>query len=208
MTDNESQEVLVAPSLVHAHSAEEFFKHEVEAACRRQSLRPQPHTAYYVVRLLSAFARSGSAPAQALASNEALGMLFVRALDAGGSRQRLELQQVGDLSLFITGFFSDSLRASLVDVDYYMSLGGHAYRSLGTIDHALSPTFAELSEKFSAFVDVLADVSDHTTLAGSNDLLRVYERWVRTGSRRDGELLAERGIVPNPSAVKGARTLQ
>jgi hypothetical protein len=198
----------VAPALVHVHSAEAFFKDEVEAACRRQSLHPQPLTAYYVVRLLSEFARPDSAPAQALASNEALGIRLVRALNDGGSRQRAALQQVGDLSLFIAGFFSGSLRRSPVDVDYYVSLGGHAYRSLGAIDHALSPTFAELSENFSAFVDVLADVSDHTTLAGAQDLLRVYERWVGTGSRRDGDLLVKRGIVPNRSARQGARTIQ
>jgi hypothetical protein len=186
----------VAPALVHARSAEAFFRDEVEAACRRRAVRPQPFTEYYVVRLLSEFARSDSASAQVLASNEALGVLLFRALNGGGSRQRAELQQVGDVSLFIAGFFSDSLRRSLVDVDYYMSVGGQAYRSLGTIDHALSPTFSELSENFGAFVDVLADVSDHTTLAGAQDLLRVYERWMRTGSQRDGQRLVERGIVP------------
>jgi hypothetical protein len=198
----------MAPSLVRAQSAEEFFKEEVEAACRRRSLRPQPLTEYYVVRLLSAFARADSGPAQTLASNDALGVMLVRALNRGGSRQRRELQHVGDVALFISGFFSDSLRGSLVDVDYYMSLGGRAYASLGAVDHALSPTFAELSEKFRGFVDVLADVSDHTSLAGTHDLLRVYERWVRTGSRRDGDLLVERGIVPNVSIADGARTVQ
>lgn len=198
----------MAPSLVHAHSAEEYFKEEVEAACRRQALRPQPLTEYYVVRLLSAFARADSGPVQTLKSNDALGVMLVRALNGGGSRQRLELQQVGDVALFIAGFFSDSLRASLVDVDYYMSLGGRAYGSLGAIDHALSPTFAELAEKFGEFVDVLADVSDHTSLAGNQDLLRVYERWVRTGSRRDGERLVDRGIVPNVAIVEGSRTIQ
>lgn len=198
----------MAPSLVQARSAEEFFKEEVEAACRRQALRPQPLTEYYVVRLLSAFARADSGPAQTLASNDALGMMLVRALNGGGSRQRLELQHVGDVALFISGFFSDSLRSGLVDVDYYMSLGGRAYASLGAIDHALSPTFAELSEKFGVFVDVLADVSDHTSLAGRQDVLRVYERWVRTGSRRDGDLLVERGIVPNLAITEGARTVQ
>ena len=198
----------MAPSLVHAQSPEEYFKEEVEAACRRQALHPQPLTEYYVVRLLSAFARADSGPAQTLASNDALGVMLVRALNSGGSRRRLELQQVGDVALFISGFFSDSLRGSLVDIDYYMSLGGRAYASLGAIDHALSPTFAELSEKFGNFVDVLADVSDHTSLAGKQDLLRIYERWVRTGSRRDGERLVERGIVPNVTIADGARTVQ
>jgi hypothetical protein len=198
----------MAPSLIKAHSAEEFFKDEVEAACRRQSLRPQPLTEYYVVRLLSAFARADSGPAQTLASNDTLGVMLVRALNAGGSRQRQDLQHVGDVALFISGFFSDSLRGSLVDIDYYMSLGGRAYASLGTIDHALSPTFAELAEKFAEFVDVLADVSDHTSLAGRQDVLRIYERWVRTGSRRDGDLLVERGLVPNRAIVDAARMVQ
>ena len=198
----------MTPSLVQARSAEEFFRDEVEAACRRQSLRPQPVTEYYVVRLLSAFARGDSGPAQTLASNDALGVMLVRALNSGGSRQRIELQHVGDVALFISGFFSDSLRGSLVDIDYYMSLGGRAYASLGAIDHALSPAFAELSEKFGEFVDVLADVSDHTSLAGKQDLLRVYERWVRTGSRRDGDLLVERGLAPNRAIVDASRMVQ
>jgi hypothetical protein len=33
----------------------------------------------------------------------------------------------------------------------------------------------------------------------NNDVLRLYEKWLRTHSRRDGELLVERGIVPNAS---------
>ena len=74
------------------------------------------------------------------------------------------------------------------------------YRSLGTTDDTLSPIFAELSEKFVAFVDVLSEVSARTSLTSDADLLRLYEKWVRTGSRRNGDLLAERGIVPNATA--------
>ena len=196
------------PSLVRTQTALEFFKETVDAACQRQSFRPQPATTYYLVSLLSEFARAESGPCQALISAEALGVRFVRALQSGGSDQRLGLKHVGDAALFLSGFFSDSLRRSPVDVDYYMSLGGYAYRSLGTLDHALAPTFVELSENFSAFVDLLAEVNDRTSLATDRDLLRLYERWVRTGSRRDGNLLAERGIVPNRSLVPGARRVQ
>ena len=61
------------------------------------------------------------------------------------------------------------------------------------------PIFAELADKFVAFVDVLSEVSARTLLTSDADLLRLYEKWLRTGSRRDGDLLAERGIVPNAS---------
>lgn len=191
----------MADTLVRAQSPVEFFKEQVEAACERQHLHPQPLTAYYVVSLLSDFTHLGSASAgAAVGGREALGVRLLRALDRGGTDQRRGLKEVGDASLFITGFFSDSLRRSLVDVDYYVSLGGYAYRSLGTSDDTLSPIFAELSEKFTAFVDVLSDVSARTLLTNDADLLRLYEKWLRTGSRRNGELLVERGIVPNASA--------
>jgi hypothetical protein len=199
----------VTNSLVRALTPVEFFKEQVEAACDRANLHPQPLTSYYVVSLLSEFTHLGSTPTtEAMTSNEALGIKLARALQSGGTDQRIGLKQVGDVSLFITGFFSDSLRRSLVDVDYYVTIGGYAYGSLGATDDLLSPIFAELSDKFVLFVDVLTDVSERTSLTSHSDLLRLYEKWVRTGSKRNGDLLAERGIVPNASIVQASRLIQ
>ena len=195
-------------SFVHTQSPLEFFKEQVEAACERQKVFPQPLTSYYVVSLLADFTHlERSAAAEAMTSNEALGIRFVRALQRGGSDRRVVLKQVGDLSLFISGFFSDSLRRTLVDLDYYVSLGGSAYGSLGATDDALSPIFAELSDKFVSFVDVLSEVSERTSLTSHTDLLRLYEKWLRTGSRRNGNLLAEQGIVPNESIVRSTKVI-
>jgi hypothetical protein len=198
----------MAESLVHTQSPVEFFKEQVEAACSRQQLHPQPLTSYYVVSLLAEFIHCGrSRVGEAISAGEPLAVRLLRAMNSGGTSQRLGLKQVGDASLFISGFFSDSLRRSLVDVDYYVSLGGYAYRSLVSSDDTLSPIFEELSDKFVAFVDVLSDVSARTSLTNDADLLRLYEKWVRTGSRRKGDLLVENGIMPNASATT-ARLLQ
>ena len=113
-------------------------------------------------------------------------------------RQRANLKQIGDLSLFMSGFFADSLSRKLVDVDYYVSIGGTAYTALSRYEtDAFSPVFAELADNFVRFVDVLSEVSERASCASNADLLRLYERWLRTGSRRSGQLLAERGVVPN-----------
>jgi hypothetical protein len=88
-----------------------------------------------------------------------------------------------------------------------VALGAYAYYALSEEeDDDLRPAFAELGRRVVSFVDVLAEVSERSALMSNNDLLRLYEKWLRTGSRRDGELLAERGIVPNPSI--GDRCLQ
>jgi hypothetical protein len=59
--------------------------------------------------------------------------------------------------------------------------------------------FDELAAKFAAFADVLGEVSERTALTSNTDLLRLYEKWLRTGSRHSGNLLVARGIVPNSS---------
>jgi hypothetical protein len=56
--------------------------------------------------------------------------------------------------------------------------------------------FSELSGRFSEFADVLAEVSETSRLSTNTSVLRLYERWVQTGSRRAAEMLAERGIAP------------
>ena len=147
------------------------------------------------MNLLCGFVRAQDTALEAL--DEPLGVRLLQALEAGGRIQRQGLRRVGDLSLFISGYFPDSLRRGLVDVDYYVALGGYAYGSLQRLEHAAcAPIFQELSEKFSGFVDVLGEVSERSGLASHTDLLRLYERWLRTGSRRTGEALVAQGIVP------------
>jgi hypothetical protein len=129
-----------------------------------------------------------------------LSVRLVQALESGGMRQRASLKQIGDLSLFIAGFFSESLNRKMVDVDYYATIGGRAYHALSRVEtDTFSPVFAELGSKFVDFVDVLSEVSERTSCATNVDLLRLYEKWIKTGSRRSGQLLVERGVVPNAS---------
>jgi hypothetical protein len=195
----------MAETLVRSESPAEYFRELVDSAMQRQRVAANELTSFYVVNLLTGFMhfdRSASA-----GGDEPLGVRFVKALGAEGSKQRDELRQIGDLSLFISGFFSDSLNRSLVDVDYYIRLGEHAYGSLARHGSTVfGDVFDELSGKFPAFVDVLGEVSERSALSSNSDLLRLYERWLRTKSRRSGELLVTRGIVPNASV--GSRFVQ
>ena len=181
--------------LLRRESAIEYFKELVDGALANQHVDAGELTAFYVVHLLSEFVqRAGDG------DNEPLGPRLMTALESGGVRQRATLKQIGDASLFVSGFFSDSFRRKLIDVDYYATIGGHAYSALSRHESdAFSPVFAELARKFAAFVDVLTEVSERASCTSNTDLLRLYERWVRTGSRRSGQLLIERGVVPNAS---------
>jgi hypothetical protein len=183
--------------MVRRESAIEFFRELVDGALAHQRVAATELTAFYIVQLLASFLERRGADA---VDDEPLALKLAQALDRGGMQQRAGLKQIGDLSLFLSGFFADSLQRKLVDVDYYVSIGGYAYHALSRFEaDTLSPVFAELGEKFVGFVDVLNEVSERTSCASNSDLLRLYEKWLKTGSSRSGQLLVERGVVPNAS---------
>jgi hypothetical protein len=169
-------------------------------------VREQTTTEFYLVNLLCQYVRIDG-PDRRAEHTQPLALRLARAIESAGSEQRARLRGIGDFSLFMSGFFSESFRRAAVDIDYYKSMGEYAYGSLSrSDDEAFAEVFGELSRKFVGFVDVLADISEHTTLARATDVLRLYERWLRTGSERDGQRLIERGILPNQSI--GKRFLQ
>lgn len=190
----------MAEALVRNESPTEYFRELVESAMHNQHVDARELTSFYVVNLLAGFVHLDRSPAAG--GDEPLGIRLARAMQTAGIAQRDGLRKVGDLSLFISGFFSDSLNRSLVDVDYYIQLGECAYGSLARQgDEAFGDVFDELSEKFTSFVDILSEVSERTALTSNGDVLRLYEKWLRTKSRHSGELLAARGIVPNSSVA-------
>jgi hypothetical protein len=191
---------------VHAvASLQEFFKESVADAMARQGVAADDHTAYYVVNLLTLFARHETLfdhgkPGPGL---QPVALLLAAAAESPNREERNALlRRVGDTSLFVAGFLGDGFARKLVDVDYYIDMGGAAYGSLsdnvrGTRDgRAFGSVFSELAEKFRDFVDVLAEIRD-SGRAAAIDVLRLYEVWLRTGSRRAARLLREHGLEPN-----------
>ena len=186
-------------------SLQEFFKDSVETAMARQGVAAGDHTAFYVVNLLTLFARYDALyergkPGPGL---QPLALLLAAAADSNDRETRNALlRRVGDTSLFVAGFLGDGFARKLVDVDYYIDMGGAAYGRLhdnvrGTRDgRAFGTVFAELAEKFRDFVDVLAEIRDSGKDAAI-DVLRLYEVWLRTGSRRAARQLREQGLTPN-----------
>ncbi len=44
--------------------------------------------------------------------------------------------------------------------------------------------FGELARKFQPVVDAIGEISDTARVWSSKDILRLYELWLKTGSRR------------------------
>ena len=196
--------------VVPVQNLREYFRESIDAAIDKHRVRVDPHAAHYVVNLLTIFARSEDLYEDHGESYglKPLAIMMADALDAATAAQRsFSLQRIGDVSLFIAGFFADSLAHKLVDLDYYICMGGNAYGSLSeeirgtTRGQALANVYRELARKFQLLVDVLNEVRDGARQSSDIDVLRTYEVWLKTGSRRAASLLKQHGVVPMPNAV-------
>ena len=72
-------------------------------------------------------------------------------------------------------------------------------------DSNLAPVYAELSYKFTDFVDALAEVGAEANFSNDSNLLRSYDNWLRTGSRRAARHLRHAGIEPSASNISRSR---
>ncbi len=199
------------PSLTLVSEPDAYFHELIQSAFGRQKVEAQPETAFYLVKLLGRFLttdRLYSRDAEGHVKEEPIALLLKEAIEAPQvEQQRVLFRQAGDVSLYTAGYFQDSLTRKLVDVGYYIELGGKAYQLVAerAEERTLRGLYAELAEKFAKFVDVLAEVSDLTTPKTEKDLLRIYELWSRTGSERAAKILQQAGITTVPGGKKGVQ---
>lgn len=125
---------------------------------------------------------------------------FLRATSADAQTRFELLKKLGDRSLYISGFFGDSLQRKIVDVDYYADMGGTAYATLADCvrEDTVARMYREFAERFIEFVDVLALISSRAIVKPEENILRLYENYEKTGSSLAREKLLEMGLIAVP----------
>jgi hypothetical protein len=202
---NPMSAVTGAGSPIEVVSLREFFHDSVQRAMLNQHVEVEAQTEHYLVTVLTRFAHADEffGPNADCRTQRPLAFLLADALAAPAvGEQRQRMQQLGDVALLTGGFFSQSFARKLVDVDYCIGMGARAYayladswrgRARGAV---FSDLFTELAAKFQRLVDVLNEVADMAKPVTDQDILRLYEIWLKTGSPRARQLLQSRGVLP------------
>ncbi len=208
------EDAIETRSLLAVTNLREFFHDSVQTALKQQRVSVDDHTEHYVVNVLTMFARSEELYDRTPEGIrlKPLAHMLAEASEAPTSHQRDEtLRRLGDVSLFVAGFFAQSFARKLIDVDYHIAMGGRAYGTLaesmrGTLrGQVFAAVFMELAQKFQRVVDVLNEVAEMAYQHSDKDILRLYEIWLKTGSPRAYGLLRRLGAEPTGA---GTRTEQ
>src|ERR1700736_5403635 len=190
--------------LIPVANLREFFHDALQGAFAKQHLCVEDQTEHYVVNVLTLFARSEALYERTPSGTrlKPLAVMLAEALEAPSAQDRQRgLQRLGDVSLFIAGFFAQSFARKLIDIDYHIAMGGRAYGTLAETlsrgrSRVLGNVFSELAEKFQPMVDALNEVSETSYAHSDKDILRLYEIWLKTGSRRCFDILKRLGVDP------------
>lgn len=188
--------------LRHA-SVSEFFHTVLTDALENQHLDASEEAEFYLVEMLGEFTR-------AQITDRPLSMMLVGSAQSGPGERVKTLKEVGDTTLYVSGFFADSLERKLVDANYYIGLGETAYRELSHrlgASASVSAVYEELAEKFPRFVDVLSEVRSQVNFVGS-DVVKLYQEWQRTRSEWIERRLRSMGMVVVPDDDEGKGYLQ
>lgn len=186
-------------------SPEQHFTEVLQEACKERKVKPFPLLETYLVHLLKHYLDSKNLftpfqqdglekPPQTLAE------MYLVAMNSEAPKNREVMKILADRTLYMSGFFGDSLHRKIVDVDYYTDIGSAAYSNLAvwTKEDTVATIYKTISARFVDYVDVLNYISEKSSVQTDQNVLRLYERYIKTGSELAREKLTELGIAVLP----------
>ncbi|MBX9703991.1 MAG: hypothetical protein K2X39_07535 [Silvanigrellaceae bacterium] len=179
-----------------------FFHERVIEAQDRQKLKLSENVEFYIVNLLCNYIRID----EEKKSDDCLVFILQKALESSVSTERiLQYKKLADTALYFAGFFQEYFNRKSFDVGYYMSMGESAYFELSslmrkgknTYQNTMSEVYKEMAQSFPRAVDILLDVSEHTSNSDTlRDTLSLYDAWLSSKSDKLQKDLMSRGIIP------------
>jgi hypothetical protein len=199
----------MSSAIVETANIESFFHESIVDSVSSQNVDICEETIVYVTRLLCRYARSE----QLFEHDEdgvqmkPLAVLYCNAASAQDDKLRRDyLRKLGDLALFVSGWFARNLERRRVGVGYYVQMGESAYDWLsecrgGSVrSRVFAHIFQDLAAHFSELRNVISEIHMSVGVRSDSDLLGLYELWQQSGSSRAAERLRSEGIDVLPES--------
>jgi len=195
-----------APVQIERSLPRAVFAELLAGVLEKSQLQPSPMAIAYLVELLD---ERVPEKRKGFESELALAEALLNARHDHGVDRIQRMRGLGDHALFVSGFLADSLLGGAVDGMYYQQIGCSAYADVAKglrvqgESGCWANLYRELVANFGKFAEVLAEVGDRTRSQPPRNWLGVYERYLRTGSDRDRELLLGAGYLLPDRASRG-----
>jgi hypothetical protein len=182
-----------------------FFASLVGDAADEARVEATGATRAYVSGLLADYAKPGALTRDAL--ERPVTLLLAEARESVGRERFDRLRALGDGTLYVCGFFAEHLENRGVALRYVESVGAQAYDGAASMlrqstlagEGSSAPdVFGELAARFDSFVRLIESIADRLVAQSGTQsgVVRLYERWLRSGSNELASALGAQGLVP------------
>lgn len=183
---------------------QEFFFDKVKQALELQKISVSEEVEFYLVNVLTHYSRSENLfnkTPEGKIEYKPLALKLHDAVFDAPQKKFFHLKSLGDTALYHAGVFYEGVFKDVVDINYYIMMGGSAYQSLAnmttTVKKNVSDMFCELSEQFRTLVEIMYLTCEKEVAVSDHDLLLLFERYQKTGSLKAQQILKQKGIDPD-----------
>ena len=164
-------------------SLSSYFSKRLTRYAKRFRSPPHEDTCWYLGSLLERFGRSEQlfSYQDGQMTLRPLALLYSDAVEADNTRERcLMLQQLGDMALFLGALFPERFTRHGILQDYFIGMGGSAYDYLADNARVNRHIFAELANTFTRMLEMVANACSRTQRLTTEEVLILYQRWLRS----------------------------
>lgn len=188
--------------------SEDFFISLVDEAFSQRNIEPNPLAVNYLVNLLIHYMNTENLFDETSESGKktrsTLAELYLKAMNSEPSLQLDLIRKLGNTSLYVSGFFAESLNKKVVDIEYYVNMGETAFDFLSKniAEDAYKNLYKNFALQFVDYMDSLTYIAQKSSLHNNNDLLKLYDNYKKTGSDLAKETLIENGFLVDEDKKK------
>ncbi len=185
-------------------SPEQHFSEVLKEACQQRKIKTAPLVETYLVHLLKHYLDTKNLyqtnDAAAEPEPQTLAEMYLVAMNSEAPKNKEMMKTLADRALYVSGFFGDSLQRKVVDIDYYSNIGSAAYSNLAvwTKEDTVASIYKTFSQRFLEFVDVLSYISEKSAVQTDQNVLRLYDKYIKTGSDLARDRLIQMGVLALP----------
>jgi hypothetical protein len=172
----------------------------------KKSLCPVPEAViYYSSDVLDKFALSEDffeTSDEGKVREKILGMKLLEATQSSRDEQKKIYKEVGDMSLMVCGYFSQSVNKKIVDTQYYAQLGKMAFSHLNNV----TPTFLDIPSFYGMVATCFESLTTLMTILATKDNLEsdnhlIFKKILKNEPVSDKEMLVSGVLNPLTSKV-------
>ena len=172
-----------------------FFQTLVKTGLSESGIQVSPSVKHYLSELLQFYIFSDHLFSEMNTSGKkqmnCLAELYLNSQISQESSPR-HLKKIGDMSLYISGFFRESLKRRLISVDYYIQMGQNAFQSLAGLKD--QRVFGELAHHFKDLVFVLFCIHKKSSGSHHDYLLSLMDQYMDDPSHQVEKKLKSHGL--------------